>query len=68
MRRAYRHWLAAEGVPVAERALAVAEVESASALVLTNALIGARPVRALAGRALVADPAAAAFNAWLARQ
>jgi 4-amino-4-deoxychorismate lyase len=68
MRRAYRHWLAGEGVPVAERALAVAEVESASALVLTNALIGARPVRALAGRALVADPAAAAFNAWLARQ
>jgi 4-amino-4-deoxychorismate lyase len=68
MRRAYRHWLAAEGVPVAERVLPVGEVESASALVLTNALVGAWPVRTLAGRTLVADPAAAAFNAWLARQ
>jgi branched-subunit amino acid aminotransferase/4-amino-4-deoxychorismate lyase len=55
-------------VPVTERALSVAEAESASALVLTNALVGAWPVRTLAGRALVADPAAAAFNAWLARQ
>jgi 4-amino-4-deoxychorismate lyase len=68
MRRAFRQWLAGEGVPVTERALTAAEVGSASALVLTNALIGAWPVRALGARTLAPDPVAAAFNAWLARQ
>ena len=53
---------------VAERRLARADVESASALLLTNALIGAWPVRELAGRKFGVDGAAREFNAWLARQ
>jgi 4-amino-4-deoxychorismate lyase len=65
MRRAFRHWQAVRGEPVEERELAVADVERASALVLTNSLIGAWPVRELAGRRIAVDPDAAAFNAWL---
>jgi len=65
MRRAFRHWQAGRGEPVEERELAMADVERASALVLTNSLIGAWPVRELAGRRLAVDPDGAAFNAWL---
>jgi 4-amino-4-deoxychorismate lyase len=68
MRRAFRAWSAERGAPVEERDLAVADVESASALLVTNALIGAWPAGTLAGRPLAADPDAAAFNAWLAGQ
>ena len=65
MRRAFRHWQAGRGAPVDERELGMADVERASALVLTNALIGAWPVRELAGRLLAVDPDVPAFNAWL---
>jgi 4-amino-4-deoxychorismate lyase len=68
MRRAFRQWSAARGVPVAERAISESDVAHAEALILTNALIGAWPVRELAGRKLAIDPSAAEFNAWLARQ
>ena len=68
MRRAFCQWSADQGARVAERTLEVADVVSATSLVLTNALIGAWPVAALDGRPLAVDPAALAFNAWLARQ
>jgi 4-amino-4-deoxychorismate lyase len=68
MRRAFREWLRGQGRPAEERAIAAAELASASALVLTNALIGVRTARELDGRALAADPDAEAFNAWLARR
>lgn len=67
MRRAFREWLKGHGNPTEERDVAAAEIVAASALVLTSALIGAWPVRELAGRALAPDVEAAAFNAWLAR-
>jgi 4-amino-4-deoxychorismate lyase len=67
MRRAFLAWLARQGADFEERALSRAEIESATALVLTNALVGAWPVRLLAGRSLAMDPAAPEFNAWLAR-
>ena len=53
---------------VLERAIPKTDLEDASALILTNALIGAWPVRELAGRPLERDPLAMEFNAWLARQ
>ena len=65
MRRAFRHWQAGRGEPVEERELALADVERASALMLTNALIGAWPVRELAGRHLGVDADVPAFNDWL---
>lgn len=66
MRRAFLLWLASQGKEICERRLARTELASASALLLTNALIGAWPVRELAGRSLGIDAAAAEFNAWLA--
>ena len=68
MRRAFRHWHAGRGGSVDECELGMADVERASALVLTNALIGARPVRELAGRPLEVDPDVPEFNAWLGEQ
>ena len=56
------------GVKVLERAVPKTDLEGATALVLTNALIGAWPARELAGRPLEGDPLVAEFNAWLARQ
>ena len=44
------------------------EVRAAEALILTNALAGARPVASLDGRPLIVDPAAREFNAWLDRR
>ncbi len=41
---------------------------TAGSLVLTNTLIGAKPVRDLEGQAFAVDPDAAQFNAWLAKQ
>lgn len=66
MRRAFRAWAQDLDDPVIERELPAAELASATALVLTNAVIGAWPVRELAGRGLAPDPDVAAFNAWLA--
>jgi 4-amino-4-deoxychorismate lyase len=68
MRRAFRHWSADRGDAVVERALAAPELAMASHLLLTNALIGAWPVREFSGRGLSFDPMAAQFNEWLARQ
>jgi len=67
MRRAFCAWQAEQGTPVEVRTLARADVESAPALLLTSALLGAWPVCALAGQPLVEVPAAREFNAWLAR-
>lgn len=68
MRRAFRHWLEDRGEPALERAVAREDLDAASALVLTNALIGAWPVRELDSRQLRIDPDAGEFNTWLARQ
>ncbi len=67
MRRAFCAWQAGQGTPVEVRALTRADVESAPALLLTSALLGAWPVCVLADRPLAEDPAAREFNAWLAR-
>ena len=67
MRRAFCAWQAGQGAAVEERALTRGDVEAASALVLTNAVTGARPVRELDGRPLGMDADCEGFNAWLAR-
>jgi 4-amino-4-deoxychorismate lyase len=68
MRRAFRGWAAEQGVGIEERNVPVADLSAASAMLITNAVIGARPVRMFAGRALEVDPAVARFNAWLETQ
>jgi len=68
MRRAFLAWAAQCGDPVIERALPAAELAGATAMILTNAVIGAWPVRVLAGRALPVDPRVAQFNGWVQRQ
>jgi 4-amino-4-deoxychorismate lyase len=68
MRRAFRAWAAQRGDAVVERAVTPAEVAAADALILTNALIGAWPVRELDSRRLALDERVAAFNDWLERQ
>jgi 4-amino-4-deoxychorismate lyase len=67
MRRAFCAWQAERGTPVEVRPLARADVETATALLLTSALAGAWPVRELADRPLAEDLEAREFNAWLAR-
>ncbi|MBM4218604.1 MAG: aminodeoxychorismate lyase [Gammaproteobacteria bacterium] len=67
MRRAFCAWQAEQGSPVEERVLARADIESASALLLTNALAGAWPVRELEGRPVPVDGDCGEFSAWLAR-
>lgn len=68
MRRAFLAWAAGQGEPVIERALPASEIADATALLLTNAVIGAWPVRELAGRTMALDPRVAEFNAWVLRQ
>ncbi len=68
MRRAFRRWLEDKGEQVTVRAVARDELDAASALILTNALVGAWPVRELAARTLAIHKDAGEFNAWLARQ
>jgi len=67
MRRAFCTWQAGQGAAVEERELSHADVESASALLLTNAVVGAWPVRELAGRPVDVDADCTEFNAWLAQ-
>jgi 4-amino-4-deoxychorismate lyase len=67
MRRAFGTWQAAQGAAIEEREIARAEVQSADALMLTNALSGAWPVRELDGRPVEIDADCNEFNAWLAR-
>jgi branched-subunit amino acid aminotransferase/4-amino-4-deoxychorismate lyase len=57
-----------QGVGIEERDVPVADLTAASAILLTNAVIGARPVRVFAGRALEVDPMVVRFNAWLETQ
>jgi 4-amino-4-deoxychorismate lyase len=68
MRRAFRGWAAEQGIAVMERDIAVADLAGVSAMLLTNSLIGAWPVRVLAGGDLPPDPLAVRFNAWLETQ
>lgn len=68
MRGVFRDWAAEQGDPVIERELPAADLADASAMLLTNALIGAWPVREYAGAALAIDPQAARFNDWVAAQ
>lgn len=68
MRRAFMTWAAERGDPAIERALPAADIADATAMLLTNAVIGAWPVSELAGRALAVDPRAAEFNTWVLRQ
>jgi 4-amino-4-deoxychorismate lyase len=68
MRRAIRGWAEEQGIAMVERGIPAAELADATAMLLTNTLIGAWPVRAYAGRALAIDPLAARFNAWLETQ
>lgn len=66
MRRAFRGWADDAAGPVIERALRPDDLERASELLVTNALIGAWPVRKLADREFPAAELAVRFNAWLA--
>ncbi len=66
MRRAVCGWAADRGNEVAECSLRPEALETATEIFVTNALIGAWPVRELAGRQLPPGPLAAQFNAWLA--
>ena len=68
MRRAFRAWAGEQGVAVEERDVPVAELTAASAMLLTNAVIGARPIRRFAGRELEVDPMVVRFNSWLELQ
>ncbi|MEX2150584.1 MAG: aminodeoxychorismate lyase [Steroidobacteraceae bacterium] len=68
MRRALRAWAAQQGAAIEERDVPVAELTAASAMLMTNAVIGARPVGMFAGRALEVDPMVVRFNAWLESQ
>jgi len=68
MRRAFMAWSAEQGDAVVERPLTAADLAAAASLVLTNALIGAWPVRELAGNNYAVDPRATRFNVWLERQ
>ena len=68
MRRALCGWAAEHASAVVERGLRPEELETATEMFVTNALIGAWPVRELAQRQVPAGPHAARFNSWLAGQ
>ena len=68
MRRAFLAWAAGQGIVVEAREVPVAELTAASAMLMTNAVIGARPIRMFTERALEVDPVAGRFNAWLETQ
>jgi 4-amino-4-deoxychorismate lyase len=66
MRGAVLRAAAAAGGAVIECDVTLADLERASELFLTNALIGAWPVRRLAGRELAIGPAVRAAQRWIA--
>jgi 4-amino-4-deoxychorismate lyase len=68
MRRAFSSWAADQASPVVERSLRPEELETATEIFVTNALIGAWPVRELAEKPVPAGQIAARFNSWLAGQ
>ena len=66
MRGAVLKAAAAAGVTIFERELTLADLELASELFLTNALIGVWPVRRLAPRDFAIGPMARAAQRWIA--
>ena len=66
MRRAFRDWSHDHAAAVIVGALRPEDLAAASELLVTNALIGAWPVRELAGRSVPPGSLATRFNAWLA--
>jgi 4-amino-4-deoxychorismate lyase len=66
MRRVVRALASAAGLGGEERELSASELESASEVFLTNALIGIWPVRELAGRTLQPGPVTRTLQAQLA--
>ncbi len=68
MRRAFWRWAAGNGITVAEASLRPEALETATEIFVTNALIGAWPVRELAGKPVPAGSYAGRFNSWLAEQ
>ena len=66
MRGAVLRAAAAAGGAIVERDLTLADLEHASELFLTNALIGAWPVRRLERRDLAVGPVARAAQRWIA--
>jgi 4-amino-4-deoxychorismate lyase len=68
MRRAFCSWAADQASPVVERSLRTDELETATEIFVTNALIGAWPVRELAERPVPPGRVATQFNSWLAGQ
>lgn len=68
MRRAFCGWAAANATAVTERGILAGELETATELFVTNALIGAWPVRELAGKRVPGGTLAARFNEWLRGQ
>jgi 4-amino-4-deoxychorismate lyase len=66
MRRALIAWAMEHASPIRERAMRAEDLMHASELLVTNALIGAWPVRELAGRRVPTGGVAPRFNAWLA--
>ena len=68
MRRALRSWAAERATAVVELGIRVEDLEAATEIFMTNALIGAWPVRELAGKRVPDGTLAARFNDWLVRQ
>jgi len=68
MRGAFCRWAAEQGTTIVERGIRAGELETATEIFVTNALIGAWPVRELAGRRMPWSSLAARFNDWLAGQ
>ena len=68
MRRAFCAWAAEHEAAVIECGIRAEELETATEILMTNALIGAWPVRELAGRTMRGGSLAARFNDWLAGQ
>lgn len=68
MRRAFCSWAAEQATAVIERSIRAEELQTATELFVTNALIGAWPVRELAGKRMPGGSLAARFNEWLQGQ
>ena len=66
MRRAFGGWSRDQGLATTEAAMRPADLALASELFVTNALIGAWPVRELAGQPVPGGSLATRFNTWLA--